>query len=227
MVVRMMTRLVALVLALSLTACSTVTINQLSCKEITDSSLRAQIGEKFTPDEFLAWVDTEYPVTRADVGVVATDTGDEVSFSWKVNRFEYTANIRAGQLESAALRYVDSMKPTAAKIIACLGEPELYSARFGLVSEGGPQLDLDLLFPTQGVFSWGTEYLRFDTRQPPTITQDFPIASLIFMKPGSTDRLTRFLCWDINSEACQQIESSYKPWSGNWKTIEIGPQLQQ
>lgn len=221
-----MSKLVLLVLALSLTACSAVVPKRLDCDQITDPVLRAQIGKQFALENFTTWVSEAYRVSRESIQIVAAGTGEEISLYWKVDDLEYTAVINASGLDSAALRYDQLSAPTAAEVIACLGKPEQYSARYGLISEGGPQLNLDLLFPAQGVFAWGLRYFGMNTKQPPAITADFPINSLVFKQPSSVDKLARFLCWDATSDVCQQIVNSYKPWPGHWEAIEIGPQIQ-
>lgn len=219
--------LVFLLLALSLSSCNAFFAQTPGCKQMASSELRAQIGRELTMDDLLTWISTTYQIPREDISVSSRGDGDEVSLSWKDMRVEYQADIRAARLDSVALRFFQPMKPTIAEVIACFGEPDLYSARYGLVSEGGPQLDLDLLFPTQGIFAWGTIYFEMNTRQPPAITPNFPTASLIFKQPGPTNQFTRFLCWDSGSDVCQKIAPSYRPWVKDWKAIEIGPQIQQ
>lgn len=220
-------RLILLLLVLSLSSCNAIYPQSPGCKEMVSLELRTQVGREFTVDDLLVWISTTYQIPREDIGVFSIGDGDRVSLSWKVMRVEYQADISAARLDSVALRFVQPTMPTIAEVIACFGEPDFYSARYGLVSEGGPQLDLDLLFPTQGIFAWGTIYFEMNTRQPPAITPNFPTASLIFKQSGPVDQFIRFLCWDPDSDVCQKIAASYKPWVKDWKAIEIGPQIQQ
>jgi len=139
---------------------------------------------------------------------------------WRNNDLWYHMSIEKNQVVDIG---VAARGLTASDIIACLGQPTDYRATYGMETEGGKQLDLDLLFPDRGVLAGGARILRDRPEKPPAITGEFPITGVRFMRPAPADKLVQRLASEYLPALGEQIRKEYKLWPGDWKAIEISP----
>ena len=193
------------------------------CEEI--ATLRAQIGSELSPDSFREWVAQTYRLPLESITMETRADGQHHVIRWGKHDVSYTAS-----LERLVLVHIGySLARTSAdRVIACLGEPEWYSAQYKWDIPGN-QLGLDLIFPEQGVLVHGWRFFRSRPKQPPAIDGHFPILSFIFEQPTSAEQILYEIYGGKPSGLYEQVLQEYKPWPGEWEeiVIEIDPSLQQ
>jgi hypothetical protein len=222
--------LVYLFLILMLAGCTVSPLERPNCNEIVN--LRAQIGKAISPDSFREWVSQTYHIPLETITVDVLENRqrhvvhwNEVSRVWSIVKWEevvqvwYSATIEGLVVDD--IRVAGGSVP-ASKVLACLGEPARYRARYERIVEGN-QLSFDLLFPDQGILADGARFFRSDLRQPPPISDAFPLTGFIFTRPGTVEQILH----DIYLSSFYQMLREYKPWPGKWEDImvEIDPSI--
>jgi len=222
--------LVYLFLILMLAGCTVSPLERPNCNEIVN--LRAQIGKAISPDSFREWVSQSYHMPLETITVNMTPDGRTYVVHWRevtrvwaivkweeIEQLEYSAAIE--QLGVDDIRVAGGSVP-ASKVLACLGEPARYRARYERNVEGN-QLSFDLLFSEQGVLAWGAKFFRTSLKQPPLINDTFPLTGFIFTRPGTVEQILH----DIYLSSFYQMLREYKPWPGKWEDImvEIDPSI--
>ena len=192
------------------------------CEEI--ATLRAQIGSELSPDSFREWVAQTYRLPLESITVETRADGQHHVIRWGKHDVSYTAS-----LERLVLVHIGySLAWTSAdRVIACLGEPEWYSAQYKWAIPGHA-LHCALLFPDQGILAHDAKFLRSRPMQPPPINGHFPISGFVFKQPGSAEQIL-YQIHGHNSAHYEEVLQEYKPWPGEWEdiVIEIDPNLQQ
>ena len=218
-----MQRLVYLMLILLLAGCAYVRPGKPSCEEIT--TLRAQIGRELSPELFRAWVAQTYRLPLESITVETRADGQEYAIHWKKHGVWYSASLERRVLVD--VRRHGPKAISADRVIACLGEPEWYSAQYKWAIPGHA-LHCALLFPDQGILAHDAKFLRSRPMQPPPINGHFPISGFVFKQPGSAEQIL-YQIHGHNSAHYEEVLQEYKPWPGEWEdiVIEIDPSLQQ
>lgn len=220
-----MSKLVAiLLLSVILAGCADIGTAQPDCDEI--SALRIKISTVMTPEKFKMWVEETYHLPAEGVTLTPITQLPQLHSSivrWRQNGLWYSAGFEESIITNIG---VTAKRLSAGDLIACLGKPEYYAATYGLTGEGMMELDFNLLFPNQGVVAGGAKFYPTNTEQPPAITGDFPVNSLMFRQPGSADDLLQRQFGLYPQETYIQIVKSYKSWTGHWDSIKIEPKIQ-
>jgi hypothetical protein len=222
-----MRKFAPLVLALFLTACGAIAPERLDCDQITASVLRAQIGKQFAPEEFLAWVSDVYRVPQGNTRLDTAGAGRSSTLYWQGDGISYIAVIDGSGLASVSLAY-KQRRPSAAEVVACLSAPEQYRASYGSDIPGN-NLQLDLLFPAQGVLVFGNQFLPARPQQPPPIEGKFEMSHMTVVSPGPADQVLRGIYGRSSADLVGSMLPQYKPWPGDWKdiVISVDPSLRQ
>lgn len=110
-------------------------------------------------------------------------------------------------------------------MVACLGIPTLYYARYNW-DLGKYALHLYLLFPDQGILASGAKYFYPKPKYVPSIEGDFPIRHLGLGPSGSAEQILHRIYIENSVNITPSIPD-YKPWPGNWQdiVIEIDPSI--
>lgn len=230
-----MKHLVYLSLILMLAGC-VPTLERPSCSEI--ANLRAQIGKEISPESFRQWVSQTYQMPLESITVDITPNEQthivhwrEVTRVWLIVRWEeivqvwYAAALEQGVVDD--IRVSGGSIP-ANKVLACLGKPAWYGAWYK-DDLPGTQLSLNLLFPDQGVLAHGAKFFGSSPKQPPPISEAFPLSSFLFMQPGSVEQVLHHIYYHPTRSLYEQMLREHKPWPGRWEDIvvEIDPSLHQ
>lgn len=223
----------SLLLILLLTGCTVPQLERPRCEEI--ANLRAQIGKEVSPESFREWVSQTYHIPLETITVDVLENGqrhvvhwNEVTRVWSIVKWEevvqvwYSATIEGLVVEN--IRVGGGSVP-ASKVMACLGKPARYRAWYRRIVEGN-QLSLSLLFADQGILAVGARFFRSDLRQPPPISDAFPLTGFTFTRPGSAEQLFHRI---YSSEGYEQMLREHRPWPDSWEDIVIGidPNLRQ
>ena len=218
-------KVVYLILILLLVSCADFGRKRLSCEELT--LLRAQVGKEFSLESFRLWVHETYRVPLESIWIATTKDGQVHIAHWgDPNRTYYSATLEAmaGQLVVDDITF-GGVRGSADGIVACLGEPGLYSASYKFDPPANANaLHVRLLFPEQGVLASGAKFFRSRPKQPPPIRGDFPIDFIRFFRPGTAEQILDRL-FGGSPALYEQALQEHKPWPGKWEDIvvEIDP----
>jgi len=226
-----MTKLIRLfVLAISMVGCS-VNVPRASdtrtCDDVAIVLLQGMLTQQMTPANMRDRLVETYKVPSDQAQyVISNDNGASVSVH--KGGIKYSVEMQGNDPVGARIQF-DTLPMSAGKAISCIGEPDLYRARYAF----GPSatdhlLSLNLFIPRQGVeiyaFTFGT------SKFPPKLTEDIPVAFLSVVIPSDHESTMAALLRDspADSEYGQQLRRQLKPWPGNWQDIqiEIDPALQ-
>ncbi|MBK9091318.1 MAG: hypothetical protein IPM84_00730 [Anaerolineae bacterium] len=213
-----------LLLSVILAGCVGIGTAQPDCDEM--SALRIKISTVMTPEKFKMWVEETYHLPSEGVTLTPITQLPQLHayvVRWRQNSLWYSAGFEESMITNID---VTAEWLSAGDLIVCLGEPEYYAATYGLTGEGMMELDFNLLFLDQGVIAGGAKFYPTNTEQPPAITDDFPINSLMFRQPGSADDLLQRQFGLYPQETYIRIVNSYKPWPGYWDSIKTEPKIQ-
>ena len=200
-----------------LSSCTGIGPVQPNCDEMT--TLRAQISREGPPEQLRTWIADTYKTAPEGIATNALALQQEYLLQWQKDGLWYNMTIDKGVVTDIG---VEARGLSAADVIACLGQPGYYSATYGYETEGGTQLNFNLLFPDQGILAGGAKILRARPAQPPAITGDFPIGSFLFMQPSPASTLLQRAHNVYVPALREQMINAFKPWPGDWQGIEIG-----
>ena len=215
-----MRRLLYLVVVLLAASCIYVRPEQMSCDETR--VLQEQIGRNIPVESFRTWISEKYQLARESVTAEAFEYGGAHYYvSWQKGRIAYTAWLSATSIEEVS---IDGEFASLDRIMACLGKPAQYRASY-TDDIPGTHLNLNLFFSDQGAFAYGYEFYRSRPKLPPSINGDFPIASIMFMKPRSTEEIVFRIFGGGNRSGAadihEQVLKEVKPWPEKWTDIVV------
>lgn len=216
---RLRTIIFLVIMILTATSCMpSVAPTQPVCSEIT--MLRQWIHQEGASKFWPGKVADSYDIPTDNISTNSVGANGDELLQWKQDELWYSLVLQNDTVTNIGMQ-TDQL--TAAEAIACLGQPERYSARYSGTSEGGAQLDFSLVFPTQGVLAGGARLFVFEPQQPPTITGGFRLTSIWFGEPGSTEAVLRQAHTVYAPELAMKLIQSYKPWTGIWSDVEVVP----
>lgn len=199
-----------------------------NCEAMQAAALRAQLGKVTSIEQFEAWIADTYHVTPTAIRAIrAVDDRNYWTVYWDVTGRTYRAELDNGTVSQSAGMSYERRKPSADQVIACLGTPALYYARYNW-DLGKYALHLYLLFPDQGILASGAKYFYPKPEYVPPIDGDFPIWHLGFGPSGSAEQVLHRIYIE-NSVSIVPSIPEYKPWLGKWEgiVVEIDPRLRQ
>ncbi len=200
-----------------LSSCTGIGPVQPNCDEMT--TLRAQISREGSPEQLRTWIADTYKIAPESIATNTVALQHDYLLQWQKDGLWYNMTIDKGVVTDIG---ADIRGLSAADVIACLGQPAYYSATYGYETEGGTQLNFNLLFPDQGILAEGAKILRARPAQPPAITGDFPMRSFLFMQPSPASTLLQRAHSVYVPALREQMINAYEPWPGDWQGIEIG-----
>ncbi len=209
--------LIVLLQGVLLAGCTYIGPAQPNCDEMV--VLQSLIYREASPEQLRVWIADTYHISSESIISEPFPQRQAHLLQWRKNDLWYNLDIEKGVVTDIG---VGARGLSAAAVIACLGQPTHYSAIYGWDTEGGKELDLDLLFPDRGVLAGGARFLRSRPEQPPAITGDFPITAFRFMRPDSASTLLQRVHSGYVPGLREQMINGYKLWPGAWKDIEIG-----
>jgi len=198
------------------------------CEAMQAVALQAQLGRETTIEQFEAWIsETYHVVPKAIRAIRAVDDRNYWTVYWDVTGRTYQAELDNGKVSKSAGMSFERRKPSADQVIACLGTPTLYYARYNW-DLGKYALHLYLLFPDQGILASGAKYFYPKPEYVPPIDGDFPIWHLGFGPSGSAEQVLHRIYIE-NSVSIVPSIPEYKSWPGKWEgiVVEIDPRLRQ
>jgi hypothetical protein len=210
--------LVLLWLCILLAGCTQLGSAQPNCNEMI--ALQGQISREASPEQLKAWIAETYRISPDSITSDLVPQTQGHLLQWRTRDLWYRMSIARGVVTDIG---VDARGLTAADVIACLGQPTQYSATYGMETEGGKQLDFDLLFPKSGILAGGVRILKARPEKPPAITAEFPMLGVRFMQPGPVPELVQRLASEYVPALREQMIKGYKPWPGDWQAVQITP----
>lgn len=191
-----------------------------SCDELI--ILQGQISRQASAEEMRAWIAQTYHITPESIALDPVPQLQAQLLTWKNQGLWYhlDMDVEKGIVTGVG---VDTAGLTASDTIACLGQPSMYSATYGYETEGGTQLNLDLLFAERGILVGGARILRDRPQEPPAITGSFLMNGVRFMPAGSAVELVQQLGSEYVPGLREQVIKGYKPWPGDWKDVQVTP----
>ena len=185
-----------------------------TCDEIV--SLRAQIGQTFTRESLRTWIHDTYQVPIESIREDALAGGQSWSQHWgDPDRVYYSMLLNQDSIEDVTF---GRPQASVGDMMQCLGQPGAYLATYER-SPGGNQLSLRLVYPDDGVLTSGSRIFRPQLKSPPSVSADFPVSFVRFVKPGTTDQVLSEIYIEGWGHANDGILQQYKPWTGDWASM--------
>ena len=107
------------------------------------------------------------------------------------------------------------LKPTAADIVTCFGEPDLYQAIF-TIDGGGLHSYLGLWYLADGVVIY-SEQLYGYIDQLPSSMDIITMTSMSLTAPGTAESMIR----DLYDNSDGTVLATLRPWPGTWEVVEF------
>lgn len=191
------------------------------CDALQLSALEAMVREQISPEQIATQVMAAYSVSRDAIVEYQEATPNLVAVDWNTRGQGFSALFDNGRLRKID-QYFHDTKVTVDDLLACLGQPDSYSATF----RWGPErrvLDLSLYYPQQGLIA--SAYVFTRANAAPSIDGGLTIDWLAVTEPGDIRQVmasshTYPQSPDTLDEMLQQISR----WPGSLDLIVVDDQ---
>lgn len=196
---------------------------QIDCDTLTAADLRNFIKSGIMPDDLLQWLASTYQLDQDTIRTQKTENGS--TFFWPHDGIDHTLYAPLKTHPYLDIFFTKPM-PSVEQLIACLGPPEQYSARYFYSPHGVNSLVLYLFYPSEGVTAVTSVDRNLRHKEPPPIEPRAPVERLTLVHPGPFDEFVRRTVQA--EELADLLVRTSKPWPGSWEQIEIdlGPFLE-
>lgn len=214
--------LVLFVVALALVACelprAPMTMKVCRCDRLPYLfPLRTEMLKESSGDQFLSWISVTYGLPTGSIRVTDISEKEKI-FEWEKGGIRYRTTMRESALVTVWAEYEAEPIPSAECVVTCLGAPEQYAAYFTR-DVPGRSLQLEMIFPAQGVLVQGAAFYGLSQEQPPPITGTFPISFFRMEAAETAEDILHKVYGDLDLYV--QMVEQFKPWPGSWQDIEI------
>jgi hypothetical protein len=199
--------------------CSNPFAAKLRCEQITH--LQSHLGTSMPRDEGVDWVSETFEISRHEVeDFYDLDHPDNGEYTWSERNATYSIFIEQGEIVD--LRQSGRVGITLDSVISCLGEPEAYRATFS-PNPGGMGLDLDLVYPSKGIFIGAWKQYDWSRQEAPRIDTSiyFPVSDVVVTRPGSTEQLLYRIYWGDIDDFYKEMLAKYQPWPDSLNELEV------
>lgn len=210
------------------------------CDIITAAPLRTLMQMNTAPPNPVHWIAKSFGLEYAEIEKIerkAIETDKSSSNWWDIESgtsygwwgadgIHYWLYISNG-IPSAQVRFWRA-KPTAGRILECLGPPDRYRARYFFHPPGVNSLIFEMYYPSKGFRATHVyQTTNLKRKRPPQIVAHTPIEEVkVDLSDVSFEEYIRRTI--TPPELAEMILTESKPWPGNWEAIEIdlGPFLE-
>lgn len=212
-----------LLLLLFLSACGAPSSLEM-CTSFT--RLQVKIGETFTADEFLSWIEHQYNLGQIEEvevrGSMQTPAG--LYLVWEANEYEYSARLQEEILTQIAISRT-SRKLQTQDIITCFGTPEYYRAVHTLEINGSNAQYFDLFFPSAGVVAHGYRNYRSSDYATLPVEERFPVLDFSVLEPGTLEEILE----RTYGTMAPFEDGAIRTWPSSWDdiVIDVTPVIQR
>ncbi len=82
-------------------------------------------------------------------------------------------------------------------------------------------MSFELVYPDDGVLAGGSRVLRPQFKTPPSVTTDFPVSFVRFVRPGTYDQVLSAIYGKLWDQVSDDVLQELKQWTGDWTGIAI------
>lgn len=187
------------------------------CNQVIDDTLLSLNLDSLTLQEIREWITTNYRVENL--------RGHDMN--WRSEGRMYYPD-RKSQTVTSVWMWWESMQPTAAEVVDCLGAPDLYRTQYDVdrvALEAGYDVRLELWYLDEGIVVYGR--YPSNTLKPLFSPSDSLMDTLIKAKAGTAEEVADVIhnpaSYPIYTRDISKAEflRSLKPWPDAWEEIEV------